>query len=689
MKSRHTGPNAPVNSRVAAFATPASSPVARLARLAAALPLLAAGAAFAQAAADSPTQEVVVTAARVEQKLPDTLPSTTVISRQDIEASPATDLPDLLRTFTSFSVAQTGPLGSQTSVFVRGANSNQVLVLIDGAPLSRADFGSAPWELIPLDQIDHVEIVRGNLSSLYGGAAVGGVVQIFTKHGGGTSVALSSGSFGTHRRQRVDRPPLRRRRDAAGHRRQHLRPDDQRLQRARRERRPQRQSRPRLRAPGRRDGQRRQDLGARPAHGVQLPALRHAQRLRRLPRRVVEQDTLNTNARLVLAAVAPPVAADRQARPERRRDARSTSPIRPRPTASSARAAPPAPAARGCWARRSTGASRPTTACRWRTRTAANASARSSIRSARDGPIRNASAISAASSTPSTCRPTCATTTPTTTAAPTPACSRSAGASRRRGRSSASSRPRSRRRASATSSSPRRPTALKAEHSRDVEFGVHWTGAGWLARATWFSQRQHDLIGFDPVTFASVNIGHSANRGIELAADGDTGYGKVGLDATFQDPRDTDNDTELARRAAHARDRQLPRARVRLGNRRLPALQRPPRRHRPGHVRNGRRRSRARRWACRRSTRCRRTGRIGAKVDNVTNTPRARGARLHRAAAHGAAHRCAATGSKTAPILRLCPPATPPSFASPCWRSRRRWWPRWRWASARAAGTGS
>src|ERR1700759_4679205 len=188
MKSRHTGPNAPMHSRVAAFS---------VSTIAAALPLLTTPAAQAQAAADSPPQQVVVTAARVEQKLPDTLPSTSVISRKDIESSPATDLPDLLRTFTSFSVAQTGPLGAQTSVFVRGANSNQVLVLIDGAPLSRADFGSAPWELIPLDQIDHVEIVRGNLSSLYGGSAVGGVVQIFTNHGSGASGALSAGTLGT------------------------------------------------------------------------------------------------------------------------------------------------------------------------------------------------------------------------------------------------------------------------------------------------------------------------------------------------------------------------------------------------------------------------------------------------------------------------------------------------------------
>src|SRR5436305_416489 len=107
MKSRHTGSNAPVNSRVAALSAPSIFALSRAARAgAAALPLLAAPAAFAQAAVGQPAQEVVITSARVEQKLPDTLPSTTVITRADIDASPALDLPDLMRTFTSFNVAQ-------------------------------------------------------------------------------------------------------------------------------------------------------------------------------------------------------------------------------------------------------------------------------------------------------------------------------------------------------------------------------------------------------------------------------------------------------------------------------------------------------------------------------------------------------------------------------------------------------
>ena len=187
MKPCHTGSTAPVNSRVAALPATLSTLVAAL---------LAAPSAFAQDAPDSPAQQVVVTAARVAQKLPDALPSTTVITQADIQAANATDVAGLLRELTSLDVAQNGPAGSVTSVFLRGTASNRVLVLIDGAPLSRADFGSAPWELVPMGDIDHIEIVRGNLSSLYGSSAVGGVVQIFTRRGPGTRVLFGVGSDG-------------------------------------------------------------------------------------------------------------------------------------------------------------------------------------------------------------------------------------------------------------------------------------------------------------------------------------------------------------------------------------------------------------------------------------------------------------------------------------------------------------
>jgi vitamin B12 transporter len=148
---------------------------------------------------DARTQTIVVTAARAEQALPDALPSTRVIGRAEIDAAQARDLPDLLRTLTSIDVAQLGPLGSQTSLFLRGADSRQTLVLVDGVPLLRADFGTASWQHLPLEQIERIEIVRGNLSSLYGAQAVGGVVQIITRRSETPQASIGLGSQGTQR----------------------------------------------------------------------------------------------------------------------------------------------------------------------------------------------------------------------------------------------------------------------------------------------------------------------------------------------------------------------------------------------------------------------------------------------------------------------------------------------------------
>ena len=158
-----------------------------------------AAAAFASLAsqAQSDSQTIVVTAARVEQALPDVLPSTRVISRREIEAAQPADLPALLRQLTSIDVAQTGPLGSQTSLFLRGAESRQVLVLVDGVPFARADFGTASWQYLPVDQIERIEIVRGNHSSVYGAQAVGGVVQIVTRRAAAPQFSLGLGTPGT------------------------------------------------------------------------------------------------------------------------------------------------------------------------------------------------------------------------------------------------------------------------------------------------------------------------------------------------------------------------------------------------------------------------------------------------------------------------------------------------------------
>ena len=142
---------------------------------------------------------VVVTASRIAQPLSQALPATTVITRADIEDSHALDLPTLLRGQAGFDVAQSGGLGSQASLFIRGSNSNQVLVLVDGLRINATGSGAASVAHLMVDQIDHIEIVRGNVSSLYGSEAVGGVVQIFTRAGGDADSIGAGATYGSER----------------------------------------------------------------------------------------------------------------------------------------------------------------------------------------------------------------------------------------------------------------------------------------------------------------------------------------------------------------------------------------------------------------------------------------------------------------------------------------------------------
>lgn len=138
---------------------------------------------FAQTDVVDLNETLVVTATRSEQTLDDTLASTSVIDRELIERSQAQDLLELLRLQPGVDIVRTGAVGGQTSIFLRGTNSNQVLVLIDGVRVSSTNSGSFAFENLPLQQIDHIEIVRGPRSSYYGSDAIGGVIQIFTRRG--------------------------------------------------------------------------------------------------------------------------------------------------------------------------------------------------------------------------------------------------------------------------------------------------------------------------------------------------------------------------------------------------------------------------------------------------------------------------------------------------------------------------
>ena len=158
---------------------------------------------LAHAESDASLDEVVVTATRIEQPLNQTLSSTTVITQEDIKNSQAIDVPTILRTVAGVEVSQNGGIGKTSSLYLRGSNDTQVLVLLDGVRISSATTGTTSIENIMLDQIDHIEIVRGNVSSLYGSEAIGGVVQIFTKQGQGKPVFNASAGMGSYGTQKL------------------------------------------------------------------------------------------------------------------------------------------------------------------------------------------------------------------------------------------------------------------------------------------------------------------------------------------------------------------------------------------------------------------------------------------------------------------------------------------------------
>lgn len=146
--------------------------------------------------------QVIITASRVPEPQSESLFSTTVLTRADIEASQAQSVQDLLAGLAGVNIDNAGGLGQASSVFIRGADSDHTLLLIDGVRVGSATLGSAPFEIIPLEQIDHIEVVRGPRSTLYGSDAVGGVIQIFTRQAGepGTTFGGSAmdGSYDTH-----------------------------------------------------------------------------------------------------------------------------------------------------------------------------------------------------------------------------------------------------------------------------------------------------------------------------------------------------------------------------------------------------------------------------------------------------------------------------------------------------------
>ncbi|MFT7723036.1 MAG: TonB-dependent receptor [Roseateles sp.] len=176
----------------------ARRPVRRLFALSA---LALAASAHAQPQANR-LDTVVTTATRSPQRLSEVLADLTVITRADIERQAAASLADLLRNNGCGELARNGGPAGTTSVFLRGADNRHTLVLIDGVKTDSQATGGASWQGLPLAQIERVEVLKGPASALYGSDAVGGVIQIFTRKGGGRSsadVGIAAGNLGTYK----------------------------------------------------------------------------------------------------------------------------------------------------------------------------------------------------------------------------------------------------------------------------------------------------------------------------------------------------------------------------------------------------------------------------------------------------------------------------------------------------------
>lgn len=142
--------------------------------------------------------ELVVTATRLPMPLAATTAAVTVISGDELRSHGIATVSDALRTVNGSAVVETGPLGSATSLFLRGGESNMVRVLLDGVPLN-APGGAVDLSNLSTADVERIEIVRGPASVLYGSDAVAGVVQIFTRGGAGArwEAGARGGSFGS------------------------------------------------------------------------------------------------------------------------------------------------------------------------------------------------------------------------------------------------------------------------------------------------------------------------------------------------------------------------------------------------------------------------------------------------------------------------------------------------------------
>lgn len=148
------------------------------------------------------TPELLVTAGAQPLPTKEVASSFTIITADEIKAHQYRTLPEALKGVPGMTVVQSGGAGSLTKVFMRGMNSNHVLVLLNGQPISDPSSPDNAFNFAygTLDNVQRIEVVRGAQSALYGSQAMAGVINIITKTGEEapkTTLQVEAGTLGT------------------------------------------------------------------------------------------------------------------------------------------------------------------------------------------------------------------------------------------------------------------------------------------------------------------------------------------------------------------------------------------------------------------------------------------------------------------------------------------------------------
>ena len=181
--------------RIAVVSAPVSSLI--VSTLLSLTPVLSQAQQGPQSSNDQTDNPVIVTATRTATSVDQVLATSTVIERKEILESQALTIADVLRTKTGIDVASNGGPGQTSSVFIRGAESDHTLIMIDGVKMNPGTIGVSAIQNIPLNMVDRIEIIMGPRSTLYGSDALGGVIQIFTRRGETAEAGWRFGSFYT------------------------------------------------------------------------------------------------------------------------------------------------------------------------------------------------------------------------------------------------------------------------------------------------------------------------------------------------------------------------------------------------------------------------------------------------------------------------------------------------------------